>query len=266
MLRALESLGRLSHFAVCSLLALPHALVRPRELAAQLSDVLLGSLPLALTAGAAIGVVVWLHLRETLEAVAGPGAAIYLPQALALAVILEFAPLAAGLIVAGRTGASLGAGLGAMTLTEQIDALEAQGLSPMRELTAPRVLACMVALPFLTVFIASTALAAGWLAEMCGGTLTARQFVNECLRVLTLQDAVPAILKTVVFGWLIGMSGCYFGMRARGGAEGVGRAATASVVAALFLVLVSDVVLVKFIQVVTEQAPAVLAWLSRWHF
>src|SRR5439155_3902554 len=128
-------------------------------------------LPLALTAGAAIGVVVWLHLRITLVAVAGPGAIIYLPQALALAVVLEFAPLGAGLIVAGRTGASLGAGIGAMTLTEQIDALEAQGLSPMRELTAPRVLACMLALPLLTVFIAVAALVSGWLAEAPGGTL-----------------------------------------------------------------------------------------------
>src|SRR5207302_731492 len=83
------------------------------------------------------------------------------------------------------------AGLGAMTLTEQIDALEAQGLSPMRELTAPRVLACMLALPLLTLFIAFTALVAGWLAEAIGGTLTARQFFNECLRVLTVQGAVP---------------------------------------------------------------------------
>jgi phospholipid/cholesterol/gamma-HCH transport system permease protein len=250
MFAALETLGRLTHFALRSLAALPSALVRPRELAAQLSDVLIGALPLALTAGTAIGVVVWLHLRGTLTAVAGPGAAVYLPQALALAVVLEFAPLAAGLIVAGRTGASLGAGLGAMVLTEQIDALEAQGLSPMRELTAPRVAACMLALPLLTVFIAFTALGAGWLAETLGGTLTGRQFFNECLRVLTLQDAIPATLKTVVFGWLIGASGCYFGMNARGGAEGVGRAATAGVVSALFLVLVSDVLLVKIIQVV----------------
>src|SRR5689334_6785602 len=115
----LETLGRLSHFALRTLLSLPQALLRPRETAAQLSAILIGSLPLALTAGAAIGVVVWLHLRVTLEAVAGPGAVIYLPQALALAVVLEFAPLGAGLIVAGRAGASLGAGLGAMTLTEQ---------------------------------------------------------------------------------------------------------------------------------------------------
>ncbi len=147
MLGALETLGRLCHFALRSLGALPNGLARPRELSAQLSDVLLGSLPLALTAGTAIGVVVWLHLRGTLESVAGPGAVVYLPQALALSVVLEFAPLAAGLIVAGRTGASLGAGLGAMTLTEQIDALEAQGLSPMRELIAPRVLACILTLP-----------------------------------------------------------------------------------------------------------------------
>jgi phospholipid/cholesterol/gamma-HCH transport system permease protein len=227
--------------------------------------VLIGSLPLALTAGAAIGGVVWLHLRVTLVAVAGPGATIYLPQALALAVILEFAPLGAGLIVAGRTGASLGAGIGAMTLTEQIDALEAHGLSPMRELTAPRVLACILALPLLTVFIAVAALIAGWLAEAFGGTLTARQFFNECLRVLTLEDAVPATLKTVVFGWLIGASGCYFGMHARGGAEGVGKAATAGVVASLFLVLISDVVLVKLIQVLTDWGPALVQWLSRLH-
>src|SRR5450759_723035 len=151
MFAALETLGRFTHFALRSLAALPYALVRPRELAAQLSDVLIGALPLGLTAGTAIGVVVWLHLRGTLTAVAGPGAVVYLPQALALAVVLEFAPLAAGLIVAGRTGAGLGAGLGAMSLTEQIDALEAHGLSPMRELTAPRVLACMTALPLLTV-------------------------------------------------------------------------------------------------------------------
>jgi phospholipid/cholesterol/gamma-HCH transport system permease protein len=258
----LETLGRLAFFSLQTLMALPHALFRPRELAAQLFQVLLGSLPLALTAGTAIGVVVWLHLRGTLEAVAGPGAVVYLPQALALAVVLEFAPLAAGLIVAGRTGAGLGAGLGAMSLTEQIDALEAHGLSPMRELTAPRVLACMTALPLLTVFIAFTALTAGGLGEMLGGTLTIRQFFNECLRVLTLQDAIPATLKTVVFGWLIGSSGCYFGMNARGGAEGVGRAATAGVVASLFLVLVSDVALVKVIQVVTRQAPVVTAWLT----
>src|SRR5205823_7005630 len=161
------------------LVALPSALLRPREVHAQLHQVLLGALPLAVTAGVAIGVVVWMHLRGSLQAVGGSGAVQYLPQALALAVVLEFGPLAAGLIVAGRSGASLGAELGSMRLTEQIDALEVLGLSPLRELVAPRVLACMLALPFLTLFITYLALGSGYVAEALGGSLSWTQYRNE---------------------------------------------------------------------------------------
>jgi phospholipid/cholesterol/gamma-HCH transport system permease protein len=232
-------------------LALPFALRRPGELLAQWRQVLLGSLPLGITAGVAIGAVVWLHLREALRSVGGPGAVQYLPQALALAVTLEFAPIAAGLIVAGRSGASLGAELGSMRLTEQIDALEVLGLSPLRELVAPRMLACMLSLPLLTLYITFLALGAGYLAEALGGSLSFAQYRNACVSVLTLSDVVPALLKTVVFGFLIGVVGCYKGMTASGGTEGVGRAATGGVVVSIFLVLVADVLLVKLIQVVT---------------
>jgi phospholipid/cholesterol/gamma-HCH transport system permease protein len=251
----LESLGRAVHFAWQSLLAIPFAVRRLSALFMQLHEILLGALPLGVAAGTAIGVVVWLHLRGTLQTVGGPGAVTYLPQALALAVVLEFAPLAAGLIVAGRSGASLGAELGSMRLTEQIDALQVLGLSPLRELVAPRLLACMATLPLLTLFIAYLALGAGYVAEALGGSLTWTQYRTECLRVLSLGDAVPAVLKTVVFGFLIGVSGCWFGMNARGGTEGVGQAATRGVVVSIFLVLVSDVVLVKLIQVLR-------AWLT----
>jgi len=246
----LETLGHMTYFAGRALLALPWALRRPGELLAQLYQVLFGAMPLALTAGAAIGAVIWMHLRETLRTVGGPGAVQYLPQALALAVVLEFAPIAAGLLVAGRSVASLGAELGSMRLTEQIDALEVLGLSALRELVAPRLLACMVALPLLTLFITYLALGAGYLAEAVGGSLSWRQYQNETLRVLTLHDVIPSTLKTVVFGFLVGVVGCYFGMSARGGTEGVGRAATRGVVVSIFLVLVADVVLVKIIQVI----------------
>lgn len=249
LLAFLENLGRAAYFAGSALLALPSALRRLSSFHVQLHTVLLGALPLGAAAGTAIGMVVWLHLRGTLQTVGGPGAVPYLPQALALAVVLELAPLAAGLIVAGRSGASLGAELGSMRLTEQIDALEVLGLSPLRELVAPRLLACMAALPLLTLFIAYLALGAGYLAEALGGSLSWTQYRTECLRVLTLRDAVPAVLKTVVFGYLIGVSGCWFGMNAHGGTEGVGQAATRGVVVSIFLVLISDVVLVKLIQV-----------------
>ena len=247
---SLASLGRFAHFAVRSTLALPSALARPAALLVQLYNVLLGALPLGLTAGAAIGIVIWMHLRGSLQTVGGPPAVQYLPQALALAVVLEFAPITAGLLVAGRSGASLGAELGSMRQTEQVDALEVLGLSPLRELVAPRVLACVLALPLLTLFISYLALAAGYLAEAVGGSLSSTQYTNEVLRVLTLHDVVPATLKTAVFGFLTGVTGCYHGLTSDGGTEGVGRAATRGVVGSIFLVLVADVVLVRAIQLV----------------
>jgi phospholipid/cholesterol/gamma-HCH transport system permease protein len=251
ILEFLEGLGRAAHFAWRALRALPSALWRPRELLAQLHSILLGALPLGLAAGMAVGGVIWMHLRGTLQTVGGPSAAGILPSALALAVVLEFAPISAGFIVAGRSGASLGAELGSMRLTEQIDALEMLGLSPLRELVAPRLLACMITLPVLTLFITYLALGTGYVAEAIGGSLSWTQYETACLSPLTLRDVVPAVLKTVVFGLLIGVTGCWFGMTARGGTEGVGQAATRGVVVSIFLVLVSDVVLVKIIQLVT---------------
>jgi phospholipid/cholesterol/gamma-HCH transport system permease protein len=249
LLDPLEQLGQFAYFSGRGLLAAPSALLRLRELARQLYAILIGALPLGLAAGGALGAVVWMHLRGALVSVAGPGAAAYLPQAQALAVVLEFAPLGAGLIVAGRSGASIGAELGSMRLTEQIDALEVLGLSPLRELVGPRVLACMAALPPLTVFIAYLAILSGYAAEALGGNMTFTEYKTATLGVLSPGDVVPAVLKTVVFGYLIGVTGCYFGMAAAGGTEGVGRAATRGVVTSIFLVLVSNVFLVKLIQV-----------------
>jgi phospholipid/cholesterol/gamma-HCH transport system permease protein len=248
VLEALETIGHLTHFAIRSMLALPACLLRPRVWLPQLYAILLGALPLGLTAGVVIGAVIWMHLRGALQMVGGPGAVMYLPQALALAVVLEFGPIAAGLLVAGRTGASLGAELGSMRQTEQIDALEVLGQSPMRELVAPRVFACLLALPILTIFIIYLALAAGYAAEALGGSMTFTQYRNEVLRVLHFRDVLPAVLKTTAFGYLIGVSGCYFGTAATGGTEGVGRAATYGVVASIFFVLVADVVLVRAIK------------------
>jgi phospholipid/cholesterol/gamma-HCH transport system permease protein len=248
LLDPLEQLGHYAYFAFRSSLAVPSAIFRPRELVRQLYAILIGALPLGIAAGGALGAVVWMHLRGALISVAGPGAAAYLPQAQALAVVLEFAPLGAGLIVAGRSGASLGAELGSMRLTEQIDALEVLGLSPLRELIGPRVLACMLALPPLTVFIAYLAILSGYVAEALGGNMTLTEYKNATLGVLYPADVIPAVLKTVAFGYLIGVTGCFFGMSATGGTEGVGRAATRGVVISIFLVLVSNVFLVKLIQ------------------
>lgn len=244
-LALLESLGHACYFAWRALAAAILAFGRPRQVLFQLYHVLLGTLPLAVVAGSALGMVIWLHLHRVL---ARFDADQFLPQALALAVVLEFAPTGAGLIVSGRSGASLAAELSSMRLTEQLEALELLGQSPLRLLVGPRVLACMLALPLLTVFMAWCALGGGFLAEYLGGGMSWVQYRSECLRGLRLADVLPAILKTVVFGYLIGVTACCAGLRTGGGTDEVGRAATRGVVGSTLLVLASNVLLVRSFQ------------------
>jgi phospholipid/cholesterol/gamma-HCH transport system permease protein len=209
----------------------------------------IGALPLAIVTGIALGVVIWMHTRGVLER-ASPGAVELLPTVLAVAVLLELAPVGAGLIVAARTGASLGAELAAMKVGEQLDALELLGVSPLRRLIGPRVLACVLAVPVLHILIAVTAIASGYLAEVATGHTTILQYQSAVLRELYLVDVIPAALKTLVFGLLVGLTGCYIGLTAREGSEGVGRAATDAVVVCTLLVLAADVLLVGLIKAV----------------
>ena len=244
----LEALGHIFYFALRVLAALPGTVLRWREFGVQLYQNLFRALLLGLVGGMALGAVIWMHAHEPLRTVGGPPAVEILPRALAKVVVLELASLIAGLIVAARSGASLAAELSSMRLTEQIDALEVLGLSPLAELIAPRVLACMVGLPLLTVFIAYAALGSGFLAELLVGTMSFVRYRNESLSLLLLRDALPSLLKTVVFGYLIGITACYSGLNATGGTEGVGRAATQGVVGSIFLVFIADVVLVLLFQ------------------
>jgi phospholipid/cholesterol/gamma-HCH transport system permease protein len=246
----LESLGHATFFAIRVFLALPWALTRWRELAVQLYQVFVRALPLALVGGLALGAVIWMHARQPLRTVGGPGAVEVLPSALAKVVVLELASMIAGLIVAARSGASLGAELSSMRLTEQIDALEVLGVSPLADLIAPRVLACMIGLPLLTVFITYAAIGSGYFMEILVGTMSFTRYRSETLSLLLLRDAIPSLLKTVVFGFLIGVTGCFCGLNAQGGTEGVGRAATQAVVGSVFLVFIADVVLVLLTQLI----------------
>ena len=243
----IERLGRFSYFAVQALLSGVPALGRPAMWGRQLFDVLAGAVPLGLIAGGALGAVVWMHLHRAVETPFLSN----VPEYLAYGIVLEFAPLGAGLIVAGRSGASLAAELSTMRLTEQIDALETMGLPPLKYLIGPRVLACMIALPLLTILIAFVALGSSAVAELLGGSLSWTQYQMALIKRLTIVLVVTATLKTVVFGFLIAVAGCWNGLNAPQGAEGVGIAATRGVVGATLLVLLSNVVMVKVIQLVT---------------
>lgn len=238
--------GDWAYFSGRAFLAAILSVPRPSLWLRPLYGVVVGGLPLAAVLGLALGAVIWMHTRDVLDRTVG--AAELLPTVLAAAVLLELAPVGAGMIVAARTGASLGAELASMKVGEQIDALELLGVSPVRRLVGPRVLACALAVPILHVLIASIAIGSGYFAESAVGHTTWLKYERAVLEELRLGQVVPAGLKTVVFGGLIGVTGCFVGLNARDGSEGVGRAATEAVVACSLLVLVADVFLVGLIQ------------------
>lgn len=218
-----------------------------QELVRQLDEVGSKSFPLVALAGAAIGVVISLEARYSLSRF---GAKSMFPATLVYSVIQVMGPIMTGLIVSGRVGAGIGAELASMKVSEQIDAIEASAVNPYRLLAATRIMACIMMLPLLTLAADASGLLAGWFAQTLVEPLSFRQFIDSGFHGATFNAFLPPTFKTTVYGLIIGTIACFQGMRTRGGAEGVGRAATNSVVLASLFVILADVVLVKFILVV----------------
>ena len=218
-----------------------------RELIRQLDEVGSQSLPLVALAGAAVGAVLSMEVRSSMTRF---GATSLLPSAVVYSLIQEMGPTITGLVVSGRVGAGIGAELASMKVTEQIDAIEASAINPYRLLAATRILACILMLPLLTIAADASGVLMGWVAQTLVQPISFHQFIENGFRGSTLKDFLPPTFKTAAFGLVIGLIACFQGMRTRGGAEGVGRAATNSVVIASLLVILADVVLVKLILVV----------------
>jgi phospholipid/cholesterol/gamma-HCH transport system permease protein len=218
-----------------------------RELGRQLDEVGSKSLPLVALAGAAIGVVISLEARYSLSRF---GAKSLFPATLVYSVIQVMGPVITGLVVSGRVGAGIGAELASMKVTEQIDAIEACAINPYRLLAATRIVACILMLPLLTIAADACGLLTGWFAQALVEPLSFHQFIESGFHGATFNAFLPPTFKTAVYGLIIGLIACFQGMRTRGGAEGVGRAATNSVVLASLFLILADVVLVKFILVV----------------
>jgi phospholipid/cholesterol/gamma-HCH transport system permease protein len=194
-----------------------------------------------------------MHTRASLERF---GAETMIPAGLAMALIRETGPLVAGLLVAGRVGAGIGAEIGAMKVTEQIDALEASAVDSFKYLAVTRIIACMVVMPLLTVAIDFAGMLGGFVAEAANSAITPRLYLDRSFTYITFSDFIPATLKTIVFGFLIGTVGSYLGFTTSRGTEGVGEASTRSVVTASMLIIVSNVVLVRIIFFFYPQTPA----------
>ena len=198
-----------------------------RELIRQCDEIGSKSFPLIAVAGAATGVVLSLETRDSLIHF---GAKSMLPAVIFYSVVKESGPVITALVVSGRVGAGIGAEVGSMRVTEQIDAMEASAVDPFRFLVATRVAACILMLPLLTIFSEFCSIVMGWIVETVAEPVTFRHFVDSATNGVLFRDFIPPTLKTFVFGFIIGMVACFQGMRTTGGTEGVGKSATSSVV------------------------------------
>lgn len=241
---ALEEAGSLSLFGFR---ALRESFRPPFEFAEVLRQTYaLGylSVPLIALSGFAVGIVMSMHTRSSLERF---GAESLIPAALAIAMIKETGPLVTGLLVSGRVGAGIGAEIGGMRVTEQIDALESLAVDSFKYLVVTRLIACIVSLPILTTLFNFAAITGGFVAETVISGMSLQLYYQRAFSGINFVDLIPSTVKTMVFGFVIATVSSYLGYNTRGGAEGVGRASTRSVVFSSILLIVVNVVLVKAI-------------------
>ena len=213
----------------------------------QLDEVGAKSLPLVALAGSAIGVVLALETRYSLVRF---GAKSLLPTTIVFAIVTEMSPIITGLVVSGRVGAGIGAELAAMKVTEQIDAIEASAVDSHKLLAVTRITACIVSLPLLTLAASFCGVFFGWVTATLTDPITLSRFIDDGFKSATFKDFLPPTFKTCVYGMIIGTIASFQGMRAKGGAEGVGSSATTSVVLSSLFLILSDVILVKLIQII----------------
>lgn len=200
------------------------------------------SLPLVAITGFIMGLVLTIQSRPTL---AEFGAESWLPGMVALSLIREIAPVITALICAGKIASGIGAELGSMKVTEQIDAMEVSGINPYKYLVVTRVLATTLMLPILVVFADGVGLIGGFAGINIHGDVTLFRYFSQVFASLDFLDIVPATIKTFFFGFFIGMIGCYKGFTAANGTESVGKAANSAVVAASLTIFIIDMIAVQ---------------------
>jgi phospholipid/cholesterol/gamma-HCH transport system permease protein len=192
-----------------------------------------------------MGVVLTLQSRPTLIKF---GANSMLPLMVCVSIVREIGPVITAIICAGKISSGIGAELGSMKVTEQIDAMEVSGANPMQYLVVTRILATTLMIPLLTLIGDVIGLFGGFLAVNIADHMSLALYFNKCLGSLTFTDLFPAVIKTVFFGFAVGFIGCYKGFNSNKGTESVGIAANSAVVSASLWIFFLDVVAVQITQ------------------
>ena len=195
------------------------------------------SLPLVGITAFIMGLVLTLQIRPTMVEF---GAEAWIPSMIGIAIVREIGPIITALICAGKVGSGIGAELGSMKVTEQIDSMEVSGTNPFKYLVITRVLAGTLMVPLLTVFADTVGMMGSFLIENMKGSVSLDLYFNKVFEYLYFSDIIPAFTKTFFFGFAITLVGCYKGFKSDKGTEGVGRAANSAVVIASMLVFLLD--------------------------
>jgi phospholipid/cholesterol/gamma-HCH transport system permease protein len=173
------------------------------------------------------------------------GAVTLLPSMVSLSLIREMGPVMTALICAGKIASGMGAELGSMKVTEQIDAMEVSSINPVKYLVVTRVLAATIMIPVLTIYADACGIAGSWIGANIKGDVSIVLFFSQAFAPVEMIDVIPAVIKTFFFGAVIGFVGCYKGYNARSGTQSVGNAATSAVVLASLLVFIVDMIAVQ---------------------
>ncbi|MCY2686705.1 MlaE family ABC transporter permease [Salinimicrobium sp. TH3] len=199
------------------------------------------SLLLVAVTGFILGLVFTLQSRPTLEEF---GASSWIPNMISISIVREIGPVIIALICAGRIGSSIGAELGSMKVTEQIDAMEVSGTNPFKFLVVTRILAATLMLPLLILFGDFVALIGSAIVENVKGQVSFTLYFNQVFEALAFSDLLPATAKSFFFGFAIGLVGCFKGYNSSKGTAGVGRASNSAVVYTSMLLFIIDFIAV----------------------
>jgi phospholipid/cholesterol/gamma-HCH transport system permease protein len=218
-----------------------------REIIRQCYSIGIRSIPLIALTSFVTGIV---FTKQSRPSLADFGATSWLPSLVGLAVIRALAPLITGLVIAGRVGSNIGAELGSMKVSEQIDAMEVSGTNPFKYLVVTRVMAITCILPILVIFSAFVSLLGSYINVQVNELTSLIAFINDAFSQVSFLDIIALFIKAVCFGFTIGITGCYMGFTAQKGTVGVGRAANLSVVYAMFFIFVEEIIIVQVINTI----------------
>lgn len=198
------------------------------------------SLGIVLVSSLFIGIILALQTAVQMQRL---GSEMYIASIVALSLVRELGPVITALVVAGRVGASITAELGTMNVTEQIDAIKMMAVNPIQYLVVPRLLSLIVMLPVLTLYADIVGILGGYMVCVFKIGISSSMYMNITWSSLLMKDLLSGLIKSVIFGAIIAIEACYEGMQVKGGAEGVGKATTNSVVTTFILIIMADCIL-----------------------